>query len=199
MNDAFPPLWFRLPPGFYDIGPDDRPALEGTAALASGLAQLQVAQLLEQLDSLAQQQVLHTAIGLHPDDTSGLCSSLFSLSCRRTPAGNAQLAVARIALGIAKSPLWEESTCRFVDLPLSPSCCLATGTLALKQLERAVFQSRAALAHPDGQHVLIFDLTSASTEYKEAYTDMLEAIIHTASFTDPTPIAQTSRISELLL
>ncbi|MDX3533534.1 hypothetical protein PV721_03935 [Streptomyces sp. MB09-01] len=57
--------------------------------------------------------------------------------------------------------------------------------------------------HPDGLHLLVLDLTSASTQHADAYTDILEAVAHTVLFTDPEPstptATKTSRVLEVLL
>ncbi|MEV8531883.1 hypothetical protein [Streptomyces sp. NPDC051211] len=201
MNHEFPPLWFRLPPGFYDIAAAQRAEFESVAeATGNALAEQQVAQLLDHLDELAEHHVVHTAIGLHPDGPSGLSTSLFSLTVRRVETNNPRLAVARTALALAKSPLWITSTRRFIDLPSSLPCCLVAGTLALPGIQHSVFQARAALAHSEGPYVVVLDLSSVSSEHDEAYSDVLEGIVHTVSFTDPTPPeVRPSRILEVLL
>lgn len=205
MSDMpVPPVWFRLPPGFHDIGPEDRAALDGVVgALGSPDAQRQLAQLMDRLDELSMHHVVHTAIGMHPDEPVGVSTSLFSLTVRRAEHPNARLAVARTALTIAQSPLWSTSRRRFIELPSSSPCCMVAGTLDLPEAVQPVFQARVATAHPDGQHVLVLDLTSAAIQHAAAYTDILEAITHTLAFADPglgpPCAARPSRITEALL
>ncbi|MEU9378274.1 hypothetical protein AB0D94_31560 [Streptomyces sp. NPDC048255] len=203
-KDGMPPVWFRLPPGFHDIGPEDRASLDAVAqALDSQDAQRELAQLMDGLDELAGLDVVHTAIGLHPDDPVGVCTSLFSMTVRLAGDPSPRVAAARTALGIARSPLWEASLRRCIDLASSLPCYLIAGTLALSGSKQRVFQARIAACHPGGMHVLVLDLTSAAIQHGAAYTDILEAIAHTISFTDPNPspsaAPMTSRISELLL
>ncbi|MFE4260821.1 hypothetical protein [Streptomyces sp. NPDC056883] len=110
-HHAVPPVWFRLPPGFHDIGPEDRGALEEVAGVLEGLAGLgdgtdpaagaaagvtagapagtgagsQLALLMDRLDELAGHpglHLVHTAIGLHPEGPEAVSTSLFSLSVR---------------------------------------------------------------------------------------------------------------------
>ncbi|THA84496.1 hypothetical protein [Streptomyces sp. A0592] len=199
-----PPVWFRLPPGFHDVSPGDRAALDAFAeALGSAAAHRELCQLMDGLDELASHNVVHTAIGFHPEEPVGVATSLFSLIVRQAGQPNPRLTVARTALAIARSPHWTNSIRRFIDLPSKLPCCLVAGTISVPAVEHRLFQARVATVHPDGLHLLIFDLTSASTQHAEAYTDILEAVTHTALFSDPevgAPKADgTSRILEVLL
>ncbi|MGW9375268.1 hypothetical protein ACWGVR_35235 [Streptomyces xanthophaeus] len=201
---TLPTVWFRLPPGFHDIGPGDRDALEAAAdALGSSEARQQLSQLMDGLDSLTDHHVVHTAIGLHPDDDAGIATSLFSLSFLHIDQPNSRLAIARTALGIAHSPLWSSTTRRFLDLPSNHPCCLVAGSLSLPNLGQQLFQARIATLHPAGSYVLVLDLTSATVEHAELYIDILEAVTHTLSPVDPEHVAAetvpTSRILEVLL
>ncbi|MFD9264388.1 hypothetical protein ACFWB1_26260 [Streptomyces goshikiensis] len=53
--------------------------------------------------------------------------------------------------------------------------------------------------------MLVLDLTSAATHHADAYTEIIEAVTHTVSFSDPSSDpalpseARTSRILEVLL
>ncbi|WP_328928690.1 hypothetical protein OG429_31820 [Streptomyces sp. NBC_00190] len=201
---ALPPVWFRLPPGFHDIGPEDRASLDAVAhALGSPDARQELAQLVDGLDELAGLGVVHTAIGLHPDEPVGVCTSLFSLSIRPTDEPNPRVAAARTALGIARSAAWAASARRFIDLPSSLPCYLVAGTINVPRAQQHVFQARIATSHPGGLHVLVLDVTSAATQHHGAYTEILEAIALTLSFTDPDPspppAPRASRILEVLL
>ncbi|WP_405832878.1 hypothetical protein [Streptomyces sp. NBC_00105] len=199
-----PPVWFRLPPGFHDIGPGDRASLHAVAeALDSPDAQHDLSRLIDGLEELAGHDVVHTALGLHPEEPAGLTTSLFSLTIRRVDQPNPRLTVARTALAIAGSPLWASSVRRFIDLRSALPCCLVAGIISVPDVEECLFQARVATVHPDGLHMLVLDLTSASTQHADAYTDILEAVAHTVVFTDPEPSAPkataTSRILEVLL
>ncbi|MFG2988834.1 hypothetical protein ACGFZK_05940 [Streptomyces sp. NPDC048257] len=199
-----PPVWFRLPPGFHDIGPGDRASLDAFAeALRSLAAQRELSRLMDGLEELAGHDVVHTAFGFHPEEPVGVTTSLFSLTVRKVEQPNPRLAVARTALAIARSPLWASTDRRFVDLPSTLPCCLVTGVLSVPDVEHRLFQARVATAHPDGLHLLVLDLTSASTQHADAYSDILEAVAHTLCFSDPDPgaptAAGTSRILEVLL
>ncbi|MFB7174171.1 hypothetical protein ACFCYM_25620 [Streptomyces sp. NPDC056254] len=199
-----PSVWFRLPPGFHDIASDDRDSLDGVAeALASPDAQEELSRLMDGLDELEGHGVVHTAIGLHPEEPTGVATSLFSLTIRPAAQTNPRLTVARAALGIARSPLWINSTRKFIELESGLPCSLVAGIITLPGVEHQLFQARIATAHPDGLHLLVLDLTSASAQYADAYTEILEAVAHTIRFSDPNPnpatAKGTSRISEVLL
>lgn len=233
MTRPVPPVWFRLPPGFHDIGPGDRDALEEVAAALGGLddgagvgsgagtdagadagsgadagAGPQLARLMDCLDALAGQpgqRLVHTAVGLHPDGPEAVSTSLFSLTVRTTGDPGPGAGVARVALALARSALWNGSTRRFVDLASGLPCALVSGTVCVPGVDRGLFQARAVTAHPDGLHLLVLDLTSAATEHADAYTAILEAVAHTLGYRDPSPrppgppgCAGTSRILELL-
>ncbi|MBT2470163.1 hypothetical protein J7E97_20355 [Streptomyces sp. ISL-66] len=205
MNDiGIPPLWFRLPPGFHDIAPSDRSALDAVAdALGSPEAGQQLTQLMDHLDQLAEHHVVRTSIGLHPEGPAGLCTSLFALTVRRAADTNPRVTVARTSLAIARSALWTSSTRRFIELPSALPCSLVAGIISSPTSAQGLFQARVSMAHPAGRHVLVLDLTSTSVEHGDAYTDIIEAIAHTVSFSDPEPRPSggpnTSRILELLL
>lgn len=202
-GNGVPPLWFRLPPGFHDVGPEDRAALDTIAqAMDSPAAQRDLAHLMDGFDRLHGLDVVHTAIGLHPEEPVGVCTSLFSLTARLADDPNPRVAVAKAALGIARSTVWNASAQRCIDLPSSQPCYLVAGTVAPPHAEWEVFQARITTSHPGGSHLLVLDLTSASAEHHEAYADILEAVAHTLLFTDPHPapprIPITSRILDVL-
>ncbi|MCX4956986.1 hypothetical protein [Streptomyces virginiae] len=204
QQTSIPPVWFRLPPGFHDIGADDRASLNAFAeALGSTAAQQELAQLMDGLDELAGHDVVHTALGFHPEEPDGVTTSLFSLTVRRGNQPNPRLAVARTALAIARSSLWTSAERRFIDLPSLLPCCLVAGVISVPNVEDRLFQARVTTVHPDGLHLLLLDLTSASTQHAAAYTDIIEAVAHTLCFSDPAPGAPkatgTSRILEVLL
>ncbi|MFE6905127.1 hypothetical protein [Streptomyces erythrochromogenes] len=172
-------------------------------ALGSSDARGELSQLIDGLESLAEHHVVHTAIGLHPEEPTGVATSLFTLTVRPAQEPNPRLTVARTALAIARSPLWTSSIRRFIDLSSRLPCCLVAGTISVPAVENRLFQARVVTVHPDGRHLLVFDLTSAATQHAEAYTDILEAVAHTALFSDPEAkaptAAGTSRILEVLL
>ncbi|MCX4782793.1 hypothetical protein [Streptomyces sp. NBC_01264] len=211
-NQPVPPVWFRLPPGFHDIGPADRDALEEIAgalgalgaaggsggfgegpaagAAAGAGAGSQLARLMDCLDELAAQpglHLLHSAVGLHPEGPEAVSTSLFSLSVRPAEDAGAGAAVARAALALARSAPGSGSTRRFVDLASGLPCALVCGVLPVPGTGRGLFQARAVTAHPGGRHLLLLDLTSAATEHADAYTAILEAVAHTIVFADPSP------------
>ncbi|WKD31571.1 hypothetical protein [Streptomyces xanthophaeus] len=204
QKSSLPPVWFRLPPGFHDIGPGDAASLNAFAgALDSPAAQGELSDLMGSLEELTGHDVVHTALGFHPEEPVGVTTSLFSLTIRQVEQPNPRLAVARTALAIARSTLWSSAVRRFIDLPSALPCCLIAGIISVPDIEHHLFQARIATVHPDGRHLLALDLTSAGTEHAAAYTDILEAVAHTLQFTDPDPIAPkatgTSRILEVLL
>ncbi|MFF4390331.1 hypothetical protein ACFY0G_26635 [Streptomyces sp. NPDC001552] len=204
QNNTIPPVWFRLPPGFHDISPGDAAPLDAFAeALGSPTARREISQLLDGLEELARHDVVHTALGFHPEEPAGVTTSLFSLTIRRVEQPNPRLTVARTALAIARSSLWTSAVRRFIDLPSALPCLLVGGIISVPDIEHHLFQARVATVHPDGLHSLVLDLTSACTEHATAYTDILEAVAHTLQFTDPDPngpkATGTSRVLEVLL
>ncbi|MFE9840459.1 hypothetical protein [Streptomyces goshikiensis] len=176
---------------------------EVTDALGSTEAQEQLSWLMDRLDELSGHHVVHTAIGLHPDEPVGVCASLFSLAVHRTAHDNPRVAVAQTALAMTGPEPRPGSTRRFLDLPSSLPCCLIAGTIATPGSGQRVFQARVATAHAESPYIVVLGLTSASLQHAEAYTDILEAVTHTVGFTEPGSgphrAARPSRISEVLL
>ncbi|MFD3779071.1 hypothetical protein [Streptomyces sp. NPDC058612] len=203
INAGSAPVWFRLPPGFHDVHPSDRDALDSFAdALNSSAAQQELARLMDALHDLANLQVVHTALGLHPDEQGDVATSVFAMAVRPAETDNLRLTVARTALAISQSTLWSPTTRRLIDLPSGLPCYLVAGTISVPTAEQQLFQAKVVMPHADGNHLLALDLTSAETRYGDAYIDILEAIAHTVSFTDPDPDpvpTATSRILEVLL
>ncbi|MGW6782036.1 hypothetical protein [Streptomyces sp. NPDC054987] len=203
-SSSLPPVWFRLPTGFYDIDPGDRDALHAFAeAMGSSDAQRELTRLIDGLEELTDRDVVHTAIGLHPEEPVGVATSLFALTLRPVQQPNPRLTVAHAALAIARSPHWTSSTRRFIDLPSGLPCSLVAGTISVPNVEHRLFQARVATVHPEGLHLLVLDLVSASLQHADAYTDILEAVAHTTLFSDPeaatATAAGTSRILDVLL
>ncbi|MFD3694758.1 hypothetical protein ACFWUZ_01110 [Streptomyces sp. NPDC058646] len=205
MHDVqVPALWFRLPPGFHDIGPRDRPVLEVVAeALGGTESRRQIAQLMDRMDALVAHQVVRTSIGLHPEGDGGVSTSLFSLTIRQADHPNPRVTVARTALAIARSSLWSSATRKVIELASSSPCCLVAGLITPDEVDGCLFQARVVTADPAGRHIIILDLTSTAIEHAEAYTSILEAVTHTVSFSNPEARAPssagTSRILEVLL
>ncbi|MGI5446360.1 hypothetical protein ACQEVM_11470 [Streptomyces sp. CA-243310] len=201
---TMPPVWFRLPPGFHHISPEDRASVDFVAdALGSPDARQQLSQIMDKLDELTHHDVVHTSVGLHPGESDDLCTSLFSLTGRLSPYSDPRLGVARTALAIAGSTLWNSSACRFIDLPSQQPCAMVAGSIKLPEQKQEMFQARVSMQHPTDPYLLILDLTSAATVHADAYTDIIEAVAYTVSAIDPTPTApdgpNTSRILEVLL
>lgn len=200
-----PPLWFRLPPGFHDVSPVDRTALtELAGALDSPEAQRELTALMDGLEQLAGHHVVHTALGLHPDESTGLCSSVFSLTVLPAASGSARLDAARIALAASQSSLLSSPVRRQVELPSGQPCYVVAGTISVLDSQEQLFQARIITPHSDAPHVVVLDLTSAAVHHAEAYTDILEAVALTVTFSDPAPAPPgphpgTSRILEVLL
>ncbi|WP_329377236.1 hypothetical protein OG625_06600 [Streptomyces sp. NBC_01351] len=205
MTDtSAPPVWFRLPPGFHHVSPKDRGALDNIAgALGSPEAQQELSALMDGLDELAGHHVAFTAVGIHPEEPAGVSTSLFSLAVHTAEPGSLRLNVARTALALAGSPLWNNPERRQIDLPSTLPCFLVAGTISIPGTDQHMFQAKVATAHADGVHVLVLDLTSAATCQGDSYSDILEAVAYTLTFSDPNPTPstapRTSRILEVLL
>ncbi|MFE7185161.1 hypothetical protein [Streptomyces erythrochromogenes] len=158
---------------------------------------------MDDLEELTGHRVVHTALGLHPDDPTGVCTSLFSLTIRAAERGDFCASLARTALAIAKSSLWTDPVGRLINLPSALPCYLTVGTIALPITGQQLFQAKVVTGHADGRHILVLDLTSAAVHQANAYTAIIEAITHTIGFSDPDPgpaaAPKASRILEVLL
>ncbi|MFF3323798.1 hypothetical protein [Streptomyces sp. NPDC002889] len=219
-DTSAPPLWFRLPPGYYDLAAFDTadfdmvagvvlPSILGTEeAVERSMNELGVAVSL--LVAMRDQADAHTSIGLHPDGNDGASISLFSLSVTRIEPRTPALAAAQTALSITDSPTWSTNTVKQVELPIGMPAVLISGLLAAPPtdlLEHAeidappceVFQARLAVPFPTGGHIAVADLTSAATRHSESYTTILECIAQTMAFSPPAPLAVPSRRPSRLL
>ncbi|MFI2213314.1 hypothetical protein [Streptomyces sp. NPDC020141] len=221
VSPSLPRMWFRLPPGYCALDGISldmleetttsllAPILENAPAVQATLRDAQT--LVALLQEMREHGNVYTALGAHPDEVLGTSMSLFSLSMAETSSPSRTLTVARSALAVADSPLWGDCTRRLVELPIGPAA-LVTGSLALPSREALVamgiasepteiFQARLVVACPAGTHCAVADLTSAAVHHAESYTDILEGIARTMSFTEPTaeaPVRRHSRIQDLI-
>ncbi|MFC5155047.1 hypothetical protein [Streptomyces amakusaensis] len=210
-----------MPPGYHSLDRIDldsleevttsllAPVLDSTAAVEATIRDARtLVTLLHEMRGLGS---VYTAMGVHPDEAYGTSLSLLSLSVVETASPTRNLTTARSGLALADSPLWSDSTRRFVELPIGPAALVA-GSLAVPSREAlsavgitaeptGIFQARLAVACPDGGHCAVADLTSAAVHHSEAYTDILEAIARTLSFSEPAPdapVRRHSRIQDLI-
>ncbi|MEU0271640.1 hypothetical protein [Streptomyces sp. NPDC006307] len=224
LEDNNPSVWFRLPPGFHSlesVTPESLTRAVTTVVLplleqeptANRVVQ-EACVLTELIEELAEKGSAYLAFGLHPDGSHGASMSLFSLSMISTVAPSPYVAAARAGITLADSAAWQTRSCRLLDLPTGVPGAMVAGILTppMLQAQRAkvspstteVFQARIAVPHPRGSYVLIADLVSAATRHADSYTDILEGIAHTFSFSHPDRSSEsasttpTSRILELL-
>jgi hypothetical protein len=221
MSTTVPPLWFRLPPGYYechDFGPADHEEI-ASALLSAVLndpadvdsARRQLATASNLLHAMRHEETVHLSLGVHPDE-QGAALSVFGISVSRIEWRPAAMAVAQSALALADSPRWSSNAGRLLDLPSGQPAALVSGTLSApprRLLQSAgivaepceTFQARLTVPFPTGTHVAVADITSAATRHAAAYTDILEAIAGTISFTSPSPPSsppqRPSRLLEL--
>ncbi|MER5884788.1 hypothetical protein ABT160_13240 [Streptomyces sp. NPDC001941] len=203
-----PPLWFRTPPGFHDLAAVSREALGDVLDELAGVLPDDPAStervrregeaLLGLLAALREAGAAYAALGWHPDQADGVSTSLLSLTVVGGSAPTGRATAARAALDIARCPMWSESDRRLFDLPDGTACALVSGRPApppgdvpgragAAREPAPLFQARAVVPYPSGPHAAVLDLTSTSVRHSEAYTDILEAIACTISFTDPEP------------
>ncbi|MEU7278141.1 hypothetical protein AB0A69_05020 [Streptomyces sp. NPDC045431] len=223
-KDNAPPVWFRLPPGFHSLETitDEGLMRAVTSVVTPLLGQSPEADqalrdarvLTELITALFEQGTAFLAFGLHPDGAHGACMSLFSLSTISTAAPSPHVAAARTGITLADSSAWRTRNCRLLELPSGIPAAMVAGTLAppMDLVQRAgisprageVFQARIAVPYPSGSHVVVADLASAATRHADSYTDILEGIAHTLSFSHPeddsnaASAAPTSRLLEFL-
>ncbi|MFF8841306.1 hypothetical protein ACF08N_01030 [Streptomyces sp. NPDC015127] len=222
MSTTVPPLWFRLPPGYHEY--DDSsladheeiasallPAVLGDAADVDN-ARRQLAAASNLLHAMRHEATVHLSLGAHPDEDQGATFSVFCISVTEMQWRAAAVAVAQSALALAGSPRWSSNSGRILDLPSGQPAALVSGTLAAPhpQLLRSAgilaepcetFQARLTVPFPTGTHVAVADITSAAIRHAAAYTDILEGIAGTISFTPPSPPSsppqRPSRLLEL--
>ncbi|MFG2292608.1 hypothetical protein [Streptomyces sp. NPDC048603] len=199
-----PPMWFRLPPGFHDVCLDDCDRLDDIIELLAedheaAAARRDLDDLMRLLERLTDQHLIHTSIGLHPEQPTGVAGSVFSLALRPTGQHTPSITVVRALLAMERSPLLRCSEVKLLSLPSTAPCGLVAGTLSLPGVDVPLFQARVALAHAESGQLVVADLTSASVQHSAEYSAILEGIAHTITFINPVPpqSAPVSRIQEL--
>lgn len=218
------PCWFRLPPGFVDL---DLTSLDETRDLVDhdiallhpedavrGQLSQETEAVLGLLSDLHRQDVMHLAVGLHTHTEQTVSTSVLSFSDVRTGATTRTMAAARCGLHLATSRLGTAVRRELVELPCHCPAALVTRLLPdppggqeidipVREGHQRVFQARLAVARPKGSRLILIDLTTTTVELSIEYTEILLAIGHTLSFTDPTPQLpaqpRETRVWEVLL
>ncbi|WP_327678336.1 hypothetical protein [Streptomyces sp. NBC_00467] len=216
VEPGLAPLWFRLPPGFVDLDPDELPTIrdqvvEDVAILCSDPSArdqrlLETDVLLNLLSELPMQGITYLAFGLHTGGDAGFSTSVLSFADVPTNAPTSTMAAAQCALELVLNPLGSVVTRELLEIPCGSPAALVTCLLPEPPTEvpghkRDVFQTRLGVARPTGSHVVVVDLTTTTVELADEYTEILRGIGQTISFTDPTPKHEAhsrSRIWEAL-
>ncbi|MER5771091.1 hypothetical protein [Streptomyces sp. NPDC001985] len=137
--------------------------------------------------------------------------SVLTLSEICTSLMTSNLAAAQCAIHLVRNPLGAILRRDLVDLPCKAPAALVTCLLPVPSLEigpariparsDGVFQARLAVGRPASSRVILVDLTTASTDLSEEYTEIVLGIGRTLRFTDPvarpTGPRPRSRLSEM--
>ncbi|MFJ7078884.1 hypothetical protein [Streptomyces sp. NPDC098781] len=198
-NTPKPSFWYGMPIGYVslDLNPPAERLMEVVNQLR-GLPEEEreeadralrlYAGIVTQLNSNRVQQC---ALGVHPDDSGGFTTSVFTVSTLPTPGGSAKLVVAGLAGSAADSrdegtrPLELPCGVGFLSERRSPAPRSSRQPEAGVVAPSHIWQGTVAIAAPSTPELIILQMVTPDLDSADAYRDILLGISRTLTFTDP--------------
>jgi len=193
-------FWYGLPVGYVSL--DLEPPAERVMGIVHQLRTLPEQERSEAdralrlyagiVSQLNANRVQECALGVHPNDSDGFTTSVFTLSTLPTGGSSAKLVVAGLAGRAADG---RDEDMRPLDLPCG------VGFLAEKRppaprssqqpeaddvLPGHLWQGTIAVAEPSSPELIVLQMVTPDLDFVDAYRDVLLGIARTLTFTDPT-------------
>ncbi|MFE5817363.1 hypothetical protein ACFQ6S_28695 [Streptomyces sp. NPDC056479] len=140
-------------------------------------------------------RVQECALGVHPDDSRGFTTSVFTVSTMPTGGSSSKLIVAGLAGGAADG---RNEGLRPLDLPCgvgflsekrSPAPRSSRPTEASDATPSHTWQGTVAVAAPSTPELIVLQMVTPDLDSTDAYRDILLGIARTLTFTDPNDAA----------
>jgi hypothetical protein len=193
-----PSFWYALPVGFVSL--DLHPPAERLMEIVNRLRGLPEQERDEAdralrmyagiISLLNTNRVQECALGVHPDDSGGFTTSVFTVSTLPTSGNSAKLVVAGLAGSAADGR--DEGT-RPLELPcgigfLSEKRSPAPRSSRPEARDAApshIWQGTVAVAAPNTPEFIVLQMVTPDLDSADAYRDILLGIARTLTFTDP--------------
>lgn len=198
--DPRPVFWYGMPRGYLQL--DLNPSSERFEMLAQQVLALP-AELREKADQvfrfysgalmlLSQQDVQGCAIGLHPDGSGDVLSSIITVSSISTSGLDPKLVIATL---VKASDDTSENRTQPLQLPCGTGFFFdqqrtttapgRTGEGSDGLLEGTVWQGTVAVPAVPSSQIVVMQLVTSELDYADDYRNVLFGVASTLTFTDP--------------
>lgn len=194
-----PSFWYRLPVGYVSL--DLYPPAERLRELVTQLRGLPEQERDEAdralrlytgiVSLLNSNRVQECALGVHPNDSGGFTTSVFTVSTMLTAGNSSKLVMAGLVGNAADDR--EEGT-RPLELPCGLGVLSEkrpTAPRPSRQPEASntapthIWQGTVAVAAPSTPELIVLQMVTPDLDSADAYRDILLGIARTLTFTDP--------------
>jgi hypothetical protein len=205
-----PSFWYGLPVGYVSL--DLHPPAERLMEIVSQLRGLPQQERNEAdralrlytgiVSLLNTNRVQECALGVHPDDSGGFTTSVFTVSTMLTSGNSAKLVVAGLAASAADG---RDEGMRPLELPCGVGFLSEKRSPAPRSSRRPesrdvppshIWQGTVAVAAPGTSELIVLQMVTPDLDYADAYRDILVGIARTLSFTDPARAAANDQDGE---
>ncbi|MFJ8363658.1 hypothetical protein [Streptomyces sp. NPDC093984] len=198
-----PSFWYGLPVGYVSL--DLNPPTERLMDVVNQLRGLPEQERDEAdralrlyagiVNLLNTNRVQECALGVHPDDSGGFTTSVFTVSTMLTAGNSAKLVVAGLA-GSATGgrdegmrPLELPCGVGFLSEKRSPAPRSSRRPEASEAAPTHIWQGTIAVAAPSAPELIVLQMVTPDLDAVDAYRDILLGIARTLTFSDPSRAA----------
>ncbi|MFI1732713.1 hypothetical protein ACH40E_26595 [Streptomyces acidicola] len=198
-----PTFWYGLPVGYVSL--DLHPPAERLMEIVNQLRGLPEGERDEAdralrlytgiVSLLNTNRVQQCALGVHPDDSGGFTTSVFTVSTLPTSGNSAKLVVAGLAGSAADGrddgmrPLELPCGLGFLSERRSPAPRSSRRPEASDAAPSHIWQGTVAVAAPGTPELIVLQMVTPDLDSADAYRDILLGIARTLTFTDPSRAA----------
>ncbi|MBA2809400.1 hypothetical protein E0500_018850 [Streptomyces sp. KM273126] len=192
-------FWYGLPVGYVSL--DLHPPAERLMGIVNQLRGLpdqerdeadRALRLYAGIVSLLNtNRVQECALGVHPDDSGGFTTSVFTVSTMLTAGNSAKLVVAGLAGSAADGrdegmrPLELPCGIGFFSEKRSPAPRSSRRPEASDAAPSHIWQGTVAVAAPSTPELIVLQMVTPNLDSADAYRDILLGIARTLTFADP--------------
>ncbi|MGV9566441.1 hypothetical protein [Streptomyces sp. NPDC003480] len=194
-----PSFWYGIPVGFMSL--DLHPSAERLMEVVNQLRGLPEQEREEAdralrlyagiVNLLNTNRVQECALGVHPDDSGGFTTSVFTVSTTLTMGNSSKLVVAGLAGSVAEGrnegmrPLQLPCGVGFLSARRSPVPRSSRRPQASNAALSHIWQGTVAVAAPSAPELIVLQMVTPYLDFADAYQDILLGIARTLTFTDP--------------
>ncbi|MEW2402704.1 hypothetical protein [Streptomyces sp. NPDC046862] len=205
-----PSFWYGLPVGYLSL--DLHPPAERLMEVVNQLRGLPEQERDEAdralrlyagiVNLLNANRVQECALGVHPNDSGGFTTSVFTVSTMLTAGNSSKLVVAGLAGSAADGrdegmcPLELPCGVGFLAEKRSPAPRSSRRPEASDAAPSHIWQGTIAVAAPSAPELIVLQMVTPDLDSADAYRDILLGIARTLTFTDPARAAANDEDGE---